>query len=243
MRKLAGRLLAAVVGASAIVAAVAVPAGAQPGPNPEKNVFEVEAHTLYCQYGGSGCVRHPSRISQLRFADATVWRFSPLPRGGMFGRHDAAGTPELVHAVCAHHYRDAAGHVHAVAIDVTGTTLSVPGVAHATVRGKALVLDGRESSKRAFGRITVTATAANGDMAWISGAQVANNTNDSRVSGGFYITVKGTAVDMNFATGQSKPAGHGEMSCSTDVMPVTAPFRGPSPNVFSSEVNDTGDAS
>jgi len=243
MRKLTGRLLTALVGASAIVAAAAVPAGAQPSPNPEKNVFEVEAHTLYCQHGGSDCVRQPSRISELRFADATVSRFSPLPRGGMFGRADAKGTPELVHAVCAHHYRDAAGHVHARAIDFTGATLPVPGITHATVRGRALVVDGQESSKRAFGRIAVTATAANGDMAWIFGAQVANNTNDSRVSGGFYITVKGTVMDMNFATGQSKPVGQGEMSCSTDVMPVTAPFRGPSPNVFSSEVNDTGDLS
>ena len=243
MRKLTGRLLTALVGASAIVAAAAVPAGAQPSPNPEKNVFEVEAHTLYCQHGGSGCVQHPGGISQLRFADATVSRFSPLPRGGMFGRDDAKGTPELVHAVCARHYRDAAGHVHARLIDVTGATLPIPGIAHATVRGKALVVDGRESSKRAFGRIAVIATAANGDMAWIFGAQVANNTNDSRVSGGFYITVKGTVMDMNFATGQSTPVGPGEMSCSTDVVPVTAPFRGPSPNVFSSEVSDTGDPS
>lgn len=243
MRKLTGRLLTALAGASAIVAAGAVPAVAQPAPNPEINVFEVEAHTLYCQHGGSGCVRHPGGISQLRFADATVSRFSPLPRGGMFGRDDAIGKPELVHAVCAHHYRDAAGHVHARVIDFTGATLPVPGIAQATVRGKALVLDGRESSKHAFGAIAVTATTANGDMARIIGAQVADNTTDSHVSGGFYITVKGTVVDMNFATGKSTPVGPGEMSCSTDVMPVTAPFRGPAPNVFSAEVNDTGDPS
>jgi hypothetical protein len=243
MRKITGRLLAALLGASAIVAAGAVPASAQPAPNPEINVFEVEAHTLYCQHGGSGCVRHPGGISQLRFADATVFRFSPLPRGGMFGRDNAVGTPEVVHAVCAHHYRDAAGHVHARAIDFTGTTLSIPGVPKATVRGKALVLGGRESSKHAFGAVAVTATAANGDRARIIGAQVADNTNDSHVSGGFFITVKGMVVDTDFATGKSTLVGPGEMSCSTDIVPVTAPFPGPAPNVFSAEVNDIGDPS
>jgi hypothetical protein len=245
MSKFSRFVLAPFAVGSAIVALGAVPAGAQaPPPNPEINVFEIEAHTLYCQHGGSGCVQRASDIAKLRFADATVWRFSPLGRGkGTFGRDNAFGKPELVHAVCATHYRDAAGHVHARAIDFTGTSLPVPGVPSARIQGSALVLRGSETSRRAVGAMRVEATAANGDEAEIVGVHVADNTNDSRVWGGFQITVAGTVVDTDFLTNQSTPLGRGEMSCTTDVAPVTAPFPGPAPNTFSSEVNDTGDPS
>ncbi|MBV9923208.1 MAG: hypothetical protein JOY78_20475 [Pseudonocardia sp.] len=246
MRRLHRDALVSLVAGLAAAGLGALPAGAQaPPPNPEINVFEVEAHTLYCVHGGSACVQHSSGISKLRFADATVFRFSPLGRheANPFGSNSAVGKPELVHAVCATHYLDANGHVHARAIDVTGASLSIPGIPQARIEGKAAVVNGAESSRQAIGAVRVDATLANGDEAEIVGIQSANNTDDSRVWGGFRITVTGTVMDTDFQTNQSTTVGPGRMTCSTDVTPVTAPFPGPAPNTFSSEVNDTGDPS
>jgi hypothetical protein len=227
---------------AAIVAFLAVPASAQEPPtNPEVNVFEVEAHTLYCQHGGTSCGQPGGDITRLRFSDATVFRFSPLRRPTK-PPNSAVGKPELVHAVCATHYLDGAGHVHARAIDFTGTTLDIPDVPRATISGHALVIRGSETSRHALGAMRVRSRTANGDEAEIVGLQVANNLDDSRVLGGFKITLRGTVVDTDFETGQSTPLGRGRMRCSTDVTPVTAFFPA-APNVFSSEVDDTGDPS
>ena len=243
MIKRSGFWAASLMAAATTVAAGAAPAAAAQ-PNPEKNALEVEAHTLDCQNGGMACVQSRNGISALRFADATIWRLSPVPRSGRIGRASAAAMPEVVHAVCASHYLGAAGHVHARAIDFTGSSLpsKVTGLPPTKISGQAVVIGGWENGKRALGGIYVRAVAGHA-TAQIDGYQIANNRNNSRVWGGFRITLTGMVIDTDFMTHKAKPVGMGEMQCSTDVLPVAAPFRGPAPNTFNSEVNDNGDPS
>ncbi|MDQ6773752.1 MAG: hypothetical protein M3024_12320 [Candidatus Dormibacteraeota bacterium] len=237
-----------------IIALGAAPAAAQePPPNFEINTFEIEAKTNYCQGGGSACLPPSGDLSKLRFADVTVWRFSPVKssaegdadRDGN-SRSRVTGKPELLNIKCAwNHYIDANGAPHAYSIGLLGATagagLPFPTV---SVDGTATVLHGSEASKRAVGRLDLRAWDEHGTSAEVEGTQVTDNTATpfpTRISGGFEVHLKGTIMDENIATQTSTVVGPGETSCRTNVQSVIVP--GASPPDFESEMNDNGDAS
>ncbi len=256
MNRLMRLVLAPLGMVGAILALSAAPAAAQAPPaNPaETNVFEVEAKTLYCTRGGTNCVQPGGDVSRVRFADVTVFRFSPLPpsRDGDDDRSKqskaVSGVPELVHAVCATHSVDpATGHLHARSIDFTAASIPIPGLPPGTINGNASVVNGDEQSRFAVGRMDVKASDQQGNKAEIEGLQVTNNRNDTRVFGGFEIQLKGTIMDFDVSNPAAPPTsvGPGTMSCRTNVTAVTAvtpPLSNfAAPPSFTSEVDDTGD--
>ncbi len=252
MRWLFRVLAAAAVSLGSAFFLLAAPAAAQgPPPNPEVNVFEIEAKTNYCQGGGTNCVPPTGTLSQLRFADMTVWRFSPVPsdQTGDWGKapNRVTGQPELLNVKCAwHHYIDASGDLHAYSISLTGATaasgLPFPPI---KIAGTATVENGAETSTNAVGRVNLWATDGQGTTAWINGIQVTNNTATpfpTLTWGGFVIFISGTIMDENVTTQTSTPVGPGFTSCRTNVQSVVVPG-GASPPDFESEMNDDGDAS
>jgi hypothetical protein len=253
------RLVLAPLGIVGAMAALgAAPAAAQESNPFEKNVFEVEAKTLYCQGGGTACVAPHGDVNRLRFVDLSVFRFSPVSRSKEDEQAEArgegkraSGTPELVHAVCATHYVDAKGDLHARSIDVTVADGKVPSggppVPQGRIEGTASVLNGSEQSRFALGAIHVRASTKDSSVE-IEGLQATNNQNDTRIFGGFDVEMRGLITDFDITTNTpfGKPAP-GTMSCRSNVTPVTATTPPLSdfaaPPDFTSEVNDPGDPS
>ncbi len=242
---------AAAVGLVSVFLFTVAPAAAQgPPPNPEVNVFEVEAKTNYCQGGGTNCLPPTGNLSRLRFADMTVWRFSPVPsthtRDSDQDSNRVTGQPELLNVKCAwNHYLDASGDLHAYSISLTGATaasqLPFPTI---DIDGTASVENGAETSTRAVGSVDLRATDGHGTEAWIHGTQVTNNTTSpfpTLIWGGFEILIVGTVMDENVVTQTAKPVRPGAAVCRTNVQPVVVP--GAAPADFESEINDDGDAS
>ncbi len=254
MKRLSRFVLAPLGVLGALVALGATPAAAQETNPAETNVFELEAKTVYCQSGATQCALSPSTISDARFVDVSVFRFSPVRKNAkeddQSGRFQkVSGKPELVHAVCATHYLGADNHVHAKAIDVTVGTITAPGVTPGTIKGEAAVVNGSEQSRFAFGSMEIEASAANNTRAEIEGFQVTDNTSDTRRFGGFRVTLEGTVADIDTSNPAAPPTilGHGKMSCRSNVNPAPT-TSGPlanfaAPPDFTNEVNDTGDPS
>ncbi len=244
------------------IALGAAPAAAQAPPsNPEVNVFEIEAKTNYCQGGGTTCATAAGDLSKLRFADVTVWRFSPVNSGDSESsgnqegnqtnkRGRVTGKPELLNIKCAwHHYIAANGHLHAFSIGLLGATAGA-GLPFPPVTlddASAMVASGGETSKRAVGRLDIEASDGQGTTAEVHGTQVTNNAAipfPTRTSGGFQIHLKGTVMDEDITAGPAgKPraVGPGETSCRTNVKSVI--LKGAPPPDFESEVHDNGDPS
>ncbi len=244
-------LAAAAMGMGSALFLFAAPAAAQgPPPNPEVNVFEIEAKTNYCQGGGTACLPPTGNLSQLAFADMTVWRFSPLPSDSTgkpgHGQDHVTGTPELLNVKCAWNHSIASnGDIHADSISLTGATAG-SGLPFPTIsmNGTATVKNGGETSTSAVGRVTLHATDGQGTTVFIHGTQVTDNTSlpfPTLISGGFTIDIAGTIMDEDVTTQTATPVGPGQASCSTNVQSVVVP--GASPPDFESEINDDGDPS
>ena len=229
------------------VATIAGPALADlAGPAP----YEIEAKLQYCANGGTGCVPTNGRpdLANLRFALVEAYRITP-PTGILAkigGPNGSVAEPEALIAKCAGaHSIDARGNIHATTMFVfAGPTDQ--GFNGGTVHGSAVIRNGSESSRHAIGVLSATASdPMSGDTASVSGEQVTNNSSDTRVSGGFEVSLTGPQYDEiasgpDFSlTAVPTRLGNGSMTCNTRGATVSTP--GAPPPYFENEVNDAPD--
>jgi hypothetical protein len=207
--------------------------------------YEIESKEQYCSSGGTDCVGPGQRpnLGALRFAMVELYLMKPSnqdPPGG------SVTLPDVLLAKCAGaHWMDARGNVHAPTMFVYAgpTSLHVNG---GTIRGSVNLRQGRTTDTRSVATISVSADdPVSGDRATVVGTQVANNTSNGQVSGGFTVTLDGQQFDEIVAGPDANeeamptPTGQGHMTCSTDHAPVRTP--GAPPPYFENEVNGPPD--
>ncbi|MBV9328097.1 MAG: hypothetical protein JO352_30650 [Chloroflexi bacterium] len=218
--------------------------------------YEIEAKLQYCANGGTACVPATGApdLTNLRFALLEAYRVTrPDDASRFIDRDNSFGSPEVLIAKCAgRHSMDANHLIHAITMTVNAgpPQLGTPGgqLDGGTVRGQAFVLGGSETNTRSFGNLTAEAVdPKTGDRATVEGWQIANNSSDTRVEGGFRITLTGPQYDevvggANFNPETAPPPtviGQGTMTCNTFATPVLA---GGAPPYFENETNDATDA-
>jgi hypothetical protein len=222
-------LFSAIAGVAVALGAGMRTALADAGPDPNPG-YEIEGKLNYCADSDDPCTT-PSTLANLRFAEADVYSFKA---------NDGDSRPQAVAITCTGAHRfDATDHtVHALVMHVFAGPTNF-GFDGGWIKGKASVHDAAETSRDAVGRIDLTAhDPQTGDTAEVKGRQVSNNTNNTRVSGGFEIEMHGTLYDESLG-GRTPPTpvGTGELECRTGGQPVLIPH-GPPPPYFASELGD-----
>jgi hypothetical protein len=207
--------------------------------------YEIESKQQYCASGGTACLPTNGRpnLGDLRFSMVEADRFAPSskdPAGG------SVTLPDVLLAKCAGpHWMDARGNIHAptmfVYVGPTGMGLN-----GGTIRGDLSLRQGRESDANSTSTMTIFASdPISGDRATVTGTQVANNTVNQHVSGGFNVTLDGQQFDEIVAgpdaneSAMPTPTGQGHMTCWTGNASVRTPGA-PSP-YFENEVNGPPD--
>ncbi len=194
-------------------------------------VYEIEAHLVYCSDGSTACAAPtPSAATNLRFALAEVYRLAPVPSSLALlnDRGVSLAPPDAALAKCSGpHYFDQKGNLHTTTM-FAFVGPAADGLDQGTVNGRALLANASPTSTSAVGEASVTIyDAVSGDHATITGTQVTNNVTSSRVAGGFQISLQGPMYDEILfgpdASQKPTPLGRsGSMTCNTLGTPVNS---------------------
>jgi hypothetical protein len=133
------------------------------------------------------------------------------------------GTPDAVNLVCGYAYFDKNTGIHYVSGRVSA------GFGPGWIKGNAeLEGDYSLTSHHAVAEIehVVAYDATTQDTAWVNGSMVIDNAAHQRVSGGFYLTIKGPIYD-EYGNPQNPTVtrvGYGTTHCYSGASYVKAPF-------------------
>ncbi|MBV9359669.1 MAG: hypothetical protein JO023_29515, partial [Chloroflexi bacterium] len=157
--------------------------------------YEIESKQQYCASGGTDCVPQNGRpnLDGLRFAMVELDKFTPSsqdPAGG------SVSMPDVLLAKCAGpHWMDARGNIHAPTMFVYVGPSNM-GLNGGTIRGDLNLSRARETDTNSVATLSFSATdPVSGDRATVTGTQVANNTINQHVSGGFNVALDGQQFD------------------------------------------------
>ena len=207
-------------------------------------VYEIESKEQYCADATVQCVapnQHPD-LGNLRFAMLEAYRMNGSSSNIERTRNASTSLPEALLAKCAGaHSMDSKGNIHSTTM-FAFVGPSSEGLDPGTFTGSVSLSNASTTNTLSSAVLALEVSdPMTGDSAVITGAQSANNTNNSLVAGGFTITLSGPQFDEIAAGPDANPnappnptGATGTMRCSTGSPTVSTP--GAPPPYFENEV-------